>query len=253
MKTKFAFLKKHLTSHNGDGYIWFLFITMILLLIFGALVVSMTTSVNMRDIRDSVDHAASDVFAEVREINYENLTDGSTDNTFINFENHEVMEMMAEHLNAKYVNDAGGAYIYKVDTTGQLEYRIDLFQYTYIPNIQGELGGIDMKGDLNGDRFVDSDDIAAAREYFKSGEQSGIHLSRIDLNGDGIANNQDIVFLEGLVKYYETTPSNNDTTDSALLIITFQVTVPIKFGNINFGDSVDTYSYHSLLSFKSAN
>ena len=63
MKTKFTFLKKHLTSHNGDGYIWFLFITMILLLIFGALVVSMTTSVNMRDIRDSVDHAASDVFA----------------------------------------------------------------------------------------------------------------------------------------------------------------------------------------------
>ena len=72
-------ITQHLRSNNGDGYIWFLFMTVAFLLIFGALFTVMTTAINMREVRTSVDQATMDMFAEIRKLDYQQLVDGNSD------------------------------------------------------------------------------------------------------------------------------------------------------------------------------
>ncbi len=243
--------QKHLKSNRGDGYIWFLFMTMAFLLIFGALFTIMSTAVNMRDVRTTVDVASEDVFNHMREVYYDKLTDGATDFTDINLTDEDVMKIMAAHMDATYSGSGLNPYVYKLDARGNLAYRIDNLEFTYVPQVNGH-NSLIKRGDLNKDDKVDETDLTLAEKELAT-PTSG---TNIDLNDDKVENVKDILVLKGLIKYYKTHPtdSNETSTDksSALLLITFQVSVPVRYGPIDWGDSRDDYAYYSIISFKPA-
>ncbi|MBQ8806233.1 MAG: hypothetical protein IJZ68_07075 [Bacteroidaceae bacterium] len=254
-----TFAKDHLKSNSGDGYTWFLFMTVAFLLIFGALFTIMYTAVDMRDIRDDVDQAAMDVFADVRETAYDKITDGATNYSFTDLTNADVMRMMATHLNATYNGDGLKPFIYKLDARNKLAYRIDNFEFTYIPQVNSLDDGKSYKiGDVDRDGNVNQTDVDLIIEYIETYPDNPKNLTKeqVDLNGDNLVCEKDILLAEGLMDYYVEHPEYSNESEeekkSALLMITFQVTVDIEYGTYTFGKSVDNYHYYSILSFKAA-
>lgn len=247
----------HLKSNRGDGYIWFLFMTVAFLLIFGALFTIMYTAVDMKNIRNDVDEAANDVFTQVREVAYDKITDGATNYSFTDLTNADVMKMMATHLNAQYSGSGLTPFIYKLDERNQLAYRIDNFEFTYIPQVNSLDDGKTYKvGDVSQDGVVDNTDVILIIEYITENNPKKWPLERVDLNNDNIADRKDVLLCEGLAEYYVEHPEDSleseEQKKSALLMITFQVTVDISYGTMQFGQSVDNYHYYSVMSFKAA-
>ena len=249
---------KHLKNNSGDGYTWFLFMTVAFLMIFGALFTIMSTAVDMREIRKDVDEAANDVFVEVREVAYDKITDGATNYSFTELSNTDVMKKMATHLNANYEGDGLYPYIYKTDARGNMAYKIEDFSFVYIPQINSLDGGITYKvGDVDKDGEVNDTDVQLIEEYI-NGVKPGADLpiERVDINEDGTVNNKDVILAEGLVEYFEAHPhaSKESASDkkSAILMINFSLTVDISYGTMSFGDNTDSYHYYSTMSFKAA-
>lgn len=252
-----TFAKEHLKSNSGDGYTWFLFMTVAFLLIFGALFTIMSTAVNMRNVRNTVDEAANDVFVEIRETAYDKITDGATNYSFTDLSNPDVLRMMATHLNATYNGSGLHPFVYKLDARNQMAYRIDNFEFTYIPQVNSIDNGQTYKiGDVDHNHVVDNTDVALIIEYITENNPKGWPLDRVDLNSDRIVNEKDIRLAKGLVDYFKEHPNasleGEDEKKSALLMMTFQVTVDISYGSVKFGNSVDDYYYYSTFSFKAA-
>ena len=254
-----TFVKDHLKSNRGDGYTWFLFITVAFLLVFGALFTIMSTAVEMRNIRDDVDEAAMDLFAEVREVAYDKITDGATNYSFTDLSNTDLMQMMAAHLGATYDSSGLSPFIYKLDARNQMTYRIDNFEFTYIAQVNSLDDGQSYKvGDVDLNHVVDEIDVALIQEYIDTypTNPQNLPLNLVDLNKDTIVNQKDVLLAQGLVKYFIEHPQssleNEEEKRSALLMITFQVTVNIEYGTMQFGQSVDSYHYYSTMSFKAA-
>lgn len=246
-------LKNHLQDNSGDGYIWFLFMTIVLLLLFGALFTVMSTAVNTRDIRTGIDEAAADVFAKMREDAYDRLTDGATDFSDELFapSNYEVFEMLASHLNADFHNDGLTPYIEKLSARGRTAYRIDNLEFYYLDEIN--------RGDINEDNVVDANDMNLAREYYEEYESNPDEFTKlqlVDLDKNAIFDENDLALLQGLILHFATHPSSSlesgTEKSSALIVITLRLTIPKEFGSVNFGDSVDTYAYTSIFSVKDA-
>lgn len=268
MKKVFALVKKHMSdnatfavSHmkdnRGDGYTWFLFMTLAFLLVFGALFTIMYTAVNMRDIREDVDEAALDVFTEIREVAYDKITDGATNYSFTELTDADVMKMMATHLNATYAGGGLTPYVYKLDARGDIAYRIDNFEFEYIDQINSLDDGHTYKiGDVDQNGEVDQTDVLLIIEYIEENNPQNLPKERVDLNKDYAVNKKDVLLAGGLVEYFAEHPDASLEADnekkSALLMITFQVTVDIAYGTVNFGQSVDDYHYFSTMSFKAA-
>lgn len=254
-----TFAKDHLKSNRGDGYTWFLFITVAFLLIFGALFTIMYTAVEMRNIRDDVDEAAMDLFAEVREVAYDKITDGATNYSFTDLSNPDLMRMMATHLGATYDGSGLSPFIYKLDARNQMTYRIDNFEFTYIPQVNSLDNGQSYKvGDVDLNHVVDEVDVALIQEYIDTypDNPKDLPLNLIDLNHDNTVNKKDVLLAKGLAEYFtehpQTSIEDEDEKKSALLMITFQLAVNIEYGTMQFGQSVDSYHYYSTMSFKAA-
>ncbi len=261
--TKGNIIKQHLQDNSGDGYIWFLFMTIVLLLLFGALFTVMQTAANTRDIRTGIDEAAADVFAEMREDAYDRLTDGATDFSEQLFapSNYEVMEMLASHLDADFHGDGLTPYIEKLSARGRVAYRIDNLEFYYLDEINNIRQGKSFLGDINGDKIVDATDMNLAREYYEEyksnpGSFPSDKMELVDLDDNHTFNEKDLALLQGLIQYFATHPQSslegNTEKSSALLMITFQLSIPKEFGSVDFGDSIDTYAYTSIFSVKAA-
>lgn len=251
-------IMQHVHDNTGDGYTWFLFMTVVFLMVFGALFVIMNTAVNMRDIRNDVDEAANDIFVEVREVAYDKITDGATDYSFTELSHADVLQQMATHLNAQYSGSGLMPFAYKVDSRGKLLYRIDNFSFVYIPQVHISDGDESYRvGDVNKDTKVDEEDVQWVEDYINNIKPAAdLPQDRFDLNEDGTVDDKDILLCEGLVEYFKAHPEESlesvDEKQSAILMITFQLTVNISYGNMDFGTNVDSYHYYSTMSFKAA-
>lgn len=247
-------IRQHLKDNSGDGYTWMLFMTLALLLIFGALFLIMSSAINMRDIRNNIDEAADFVFTDVKESAYDRLTNGSTNYSFTIKNEQDIMASMAEKLNAQLNEHDSAPYISKIGDGHRLSYQISDMYFEYIPGVILNSGKI--LGDINNDNTVNKQDLMLAQAYIDGENPTGVTLALVDVNDDGVANNKDIRLLKGLIKYFEEHPIDSlesaEEKSSALLMLTFKVTVPIKYGTVNFGNDVDEYSYCSAFSFKAA-
>jgi hypothetical protein len=200
-----------------------------------------------------------DLFVEVREVAYDKITDGATNYSFTDLSNHDLMKIMATHLNAQYDNSGLTTFIYKLDARNQVAYRIDNFEFTYIHQINSLDDGQSHKvGDVNLDHVVDEVDVELIQEYIDTYPKNphNLSLELIDLNKDNTVDKKDVLLAKGLAEYFIEHPQssleNEEQKKSALLMITFQVTVNIEYGTMQFGQSVDTYHYYSTMSFKAA-
>ena len=62
---------------------------------------------------------------------------------------------------------------------------------------RGSSGGI--RGDVNGDGFVRTDDVVCVYNYIISGSSSGIPFERANVNGDAIVNSADVVNIYDII------------------------------------------------------
>lgn len=251
-------ITQHLRSNEADGYIWFLFMTVAFLLIFGALFTVMTTAINMREIRTSIDQATMDMFAEIRKLDYKYLVDGNTDEAgwygdesyAMWHESDYLYNKLSSHLGATYNNSGLNPYIYKLDTHGNLDYQIENIKCLLLDDtIFWE-----ESYDLNYDGVIDNLDLDVVVRTVNGEEIPEVESWQADINQDGEVNAADISCMNAVIEYY-TIYHNTDQSmqrNSILLIVSFDVTVPIQYGSIDFGESTDTYTYNSLLSFKPA-
>lgn len=253
-----SFLIQHLKSNNGDGYIWFISMTVVFLLMFGALFTIMQTAANTRDIRNSVDEAARDVFTEIREIAYDKITDGATDYTntadvLSKMSDYYVMELMANHLDANFRGNGLTPFIEQYDAGGRVEYEIANFSFEYIDQITSYNDG-EKRGDVDKDGEVNDQDLTLLQEYIDGVAPEWIMLVDVDLNRDNSVNKKDVMMLEGLIKYFATHPKDSleSSADrsSAFLMITFTVNIPVDFGTINLDAVSEACAYYSTMSFK---
>jgi hypothetical protein len=84
-----------------------------------------------------------------------------------------------------------------------------------------------------------------------------LSLELCDIDNNQMFNEDDLALLEGLIEYwalyntsYGASLTDAKNRSSALLMITFDLTVPKRFGTINFGESRNNYAYHSTFSVK---
>lgn len=251
-------ISQHLRNNNADGYIWFLFMTIAFLLIFGALFTVMTTAINMREIRTSIDQAAMDMFAEIRELDYQYLVDGNTDvvgwyddkSYGMWHDSDYLYNRLSSHLGATYNNSGLTPYIYKLDTSGNKDYQIENIKCLLLDDT---IFFEDMY-DLNYDGIINNLDLDIVVRIVNGEEIPEVESWQADINMDEEINAADISCMNAVIEYY-TIYHNTDQSmqrNSILLIVSFDVTVPIQYGSIDFGESTDTYTYNSLLSFKPA-
>lgn len=282
-----TYAKGHIQDNSGDGYIWFLFMTIVLLLVFGALFTIMATAVNMRDIRVNVDEAASEVFADIRTAAYDKLTNGSTDFTDDAFgENKDqnenllnatsVAKQFADYLGADCNTSDLNTKIEKLDSRGRVAYSIENLHIHYIDDIHKKYSSEDGQssrtlGDLNGDGNITEFDLMildAGLKLYAQGQKFPItvevnektyelSLELCDIDNNNMFDESDLGLLEGLIEYwalyntsYEVSLTDAKNRSSALLMITFDLTVPKRFGTIDFGESKNNYAYHSTFSVK---
>jgi hypothetical protein len=279
--------KEHVQDNSGDGYIWFLFMTIVLLLVFGALFTIMATAVNMRDIRVNVDEAASEVFSDIRTEAYDKLTNGSTDFTDDALANNDnqngnilsefrVAQQFAEYLGAYYNTGDVNTKIEKLDSHGRVAYSIENLHIHYIDDIHKKYSSADglsarTLGDLSGDDNITELDLMILDAGLKMYAQHDtfpltvevkeieyiLSLELCDIDNNQMFNEDDLALLEGLIEYwalyntsYDASLTDAKNRSSALLMITFDLTVPKRFGTINFGESRNNYAYHSTFSVK---
>ncbi len=55
-------------------------------------------------------------------------------------------------------------------------------------------------GDINGDGKFDTSDLKLITDYIMKGESTGIDKTKVDLNGDGVVNVTDVVWLVNIIK-----------------------------------------------------
>lgn len=259
-------LKKHLKSNSGDGYISFVIILFVLLIVFGLLVTIMSTAVNTRNIRRNIDEAAQDVFDEIKRGAYDKITNGAVDYSFTSYSDDELALMFYKHLGAtiEESDDFGSnpAYVHK-NARNRVDYKIEDLHFDYLPQVVkynetgiGDAVSINYKvGDVNNDGNVDDSDYTAFRDALNINTFGA--LVRCDINGDGNINSRDLLILEKLVEYHkslpgDTTLDNSANRSAAMIVVTFKLTIPLRFGTFDFGADADEYSYSLVLSFKPA-
>lgn len=259
-------LKRHLKSNSGDGYISFIVILFVLLLVFGLLATIMTMAINTRSIRKNIDEAAQDVFDEIKRGAYDKITNGAVDYSYTSYSDSELALMFYQHLGATLEEDAdfGSNPVFThTNARGRVDYQIEDLHFDYLPQVVkysetnlNEAVTVSYKvGDVNNDGNVNSADYDALKQALEINSFGS--LVRCDINGDGLIDSRDLLILQELVKYHESLPGDKTLDDSsnrsaAMIVVTFKLTIPLRFGTFDFGNDADDYSYSLVLSFKPA-
>lgn len=240
---------KHLKDNSGDGYIWFIVIIIVFLIMFGAIFNLLETNIAMRNLRTEIDQAAEDVYADIREVAYGNLTAGATDNTFTAYTANQIAELYAQKLNAN-ISWEGGHPVLTRDGKSGRQFAISNLSYMYIDRVKEHGSSRYSLGDLNKDDYVNDADLQLLMAYLED-TTIPITVHDYDVNRDGEVSILDKPVLEALIRYYaQFNGSVKSETSSALLLITMDVSVPIKYGTFDFGESTDSYFYVTTLTVK---
>lgn len=251
-----SLVKSHFKDNSGDGYIWFLSILVITLILFAAIFNILDTSIAAKNVRTEIDAAAEDVYADIRETAYDTLTQGTTAQSFTSYSNVDVAEMFAAKLNADSTLVGISPVITKTSSSGQTLYTITDFSFTYVDNTDSPSATYHTYkvGDINRDNTIDGSDLSLAENIFETRiVPDGCFWLDLDINKDGIVEEKDIELLGSIVEYYSSyDQTSHYTTSVSLLIISFRMETPIKFANFDFGTSNEMYSYTTSLTFKPA-
>ena len=199
MKKTIKNIIAHLNDKSGEGYITLLTILLVIFIYFGAIFALMSNLVNARNIKQQVDAAAADVFADVKQNAYDAITDANMDFSFADLTDAQLMQMYGEKLHSTYWLDGLERKITSVDSKGRIAYTISSFTYTYIDHVGDDDGKI-LRGDVNGDEDLNYADRDIAEAYIKGlnpkkTNGSDVELSDVDMNNDGVANNTDISII----------------------------------------------------------
>ena len=268
--------QKLLKSNKGDGYIWFIGMTVVLLLFFGALFGVMKVASDTRETRQEIDAAAAEVMEDVRhklgatattQDNYDKLIKASFDGTHVDFTNSELFTKFAEALHQQI--DPATDTITKLDAKENPAYIISNFDYLYMPSLyeyNNNARRTKVIGDWNLDGTVNSLDLALLNNYITKDVKAELLNNVADLNNDEVINEDDvkiwldlnednsvdeadIVIEQKIVLYFETNPTITSGT-SAMIVISFDIEIPINLGAYTFGSSKDRYTYPFIYSFK---
>ena len=247
-------IKQHLRDNRAEGYIWFIVIMLVFLVIMGAVFSVLNTTIVMKNIRTEVDAAAEDVYANIRQMSYGNLTAGATDNTIPSLTDNEICAMYCEKLCATMDYDGFQPTVSLTDNNGKLRYSLTNFSYTYIDRTEEANSGTFhtyLIGDLTHDGKVNDDDLQWYYDYLDNPD--AVYLPEADLNHDGNIWADDVGIVDSLSRYWDKidTPEHYQTS-TALLLITFDLRVPISYGGIEFEDHVENCVYVTSLTVKPA-
>jgi len=254
-------LRALINCNRGEGYIALILVLMCGLILFGGLYYVMSTSIALKQARRSVDLAAEEVFAEIRESGYQQLIKGSTD--YINndatlklatLSDDDIFGMFQAKVNGTAANLLGDKEIRVEKASGGLAYTVSSIDYTYIDDASKSANAYDV-GDVNRDGLVNADDITAINAYIADPDNSGVAKVYADVNVDDVVDAKDIALVTALIDYplnFKDAGSDTYTTSTSKLVITLHMSVPMYFGDLDFGTAEDDYSYVLPLSFKAA-
>lgn len=204
---------KHLIKDNhGAGYIWFIGMTVVMLLFFGALFGVIKINVETKNIRQNIDNAVENVFVTVKHSasnsygqelgrtdgsasdSYDALIKGATDNTYvqltgnasedpvglINDQDYQFLKRLAQELNLDVDSYSS---IEKKDTKDNMIYKISNLKVTYIPSVYST--------QENSNTETVQGTNARVIKY---------KIERGDLNNDNAVDDVDITLLEKYLK-----------------------------------------------------
>lgn len=271
LKRKTKRVLRHIMSNNGEGYLWFIFMLVSLMLVFGAILNTLDTTIKARNIRSEVHAASEEILGDIREHRYGNLNTGATDISSLfgtGIDSDSIGELLAEKLGTEISSSFGGYILTKRDEKGRVSYKIsnitiDYFsringnQYFYysddiqylVPDMSGEYYEASaIMGDINKDGAVTEADVNLARQFIDGKEPQGVTLIDVDIDRNGIANNKDIALLKALISLYAYQDGHTDAS-TALLLVTLDLEMPVQVGTFTFLEHKNTYSYPMMLSF----
>lgn len=269
MKKKKITLQSLIRDNHGDGYIALILILMAGLILFGGLYFSISTSIDMRNVRRSVDLASEEVFAVIRERGYEHLTAGALSYisdgnkvTWTNEETAEAMSLTDDEVFGMFLAKTGGEEsdllsgskkITVYGTSGKVKFTISDIDYTYVDSSQS--ANAFEVGDVNRDGAINNADILAIDDYLANPTLSPIAKADADVNRDDVVDAKDKALVQALIDYpanFKDADSDAYVTSTSRLVITLHVEVPLTFGSMDFGTSDGVYAYVIPLSFKAA-
>ena len=242
-------IKKHIKDNKGEQYLWMLTLAVIILLLFGIIFAMMTITIDLKNLTRDMQRASDSVFADIREFSYLNLMQGKTEYSQSEILTLEVMEKFSEELDA----DLNNGIITKRSAEDKLAYKISDFRYYYYPD--NVLLTDVKKGDVNGDGVVTLADKQMASAYI-SGEfpkdKNGIAVAHasVDVNNDGFTDDIDVGIINELIKYYAIHEADPSTRDKGVVLLSFELSTPIRLGNMSFGDDERRATYSMSLTFK---
>lgn len=286
-KRKLKHTLSHLGSNSGEGYLWFIFVLLSLMLVFGAILNTLDTAINARKIRNEVQAASEEVLGNIKVVHYDNLSAGATDFAQLVGTPKDVAESLAEKLGADLSISWGEPVLTKKDEKGRESYKISNVEIDYISRINGNenfyygenllpfdpsLGDtyfedMTIKGDIDRDGKVTETDVTLAQKYVNGEEPTytilvgyqspnwtpvyktfSVTLSDVDIDKNGEADGKDIALFKALVTLYAYQEGHKDAATS-LLLVTFELEMPVRVGTFEFRTHKNTYSYPMMLSF----
>lgn len=277
----------HLRSNSGEGYLWLIFVMLSLMLVFGAILNTLDTTINARKIRNEVQAASEEVLGNIKEVRYDNLSSGATDFATLVGSPKSIAESLATKLGAEMDMSWGVPVITKLDEKGRKSYAISNIAVEYISRINGNenfyygesllpfdpsLGDayfedMAIKGDINKDGKATEEDVVLAQKFVNGEEPTytiltgyqnpgwvpiyktfSVSLSDVDVDKNGKADGKDIAIFKALVTLYAYQDGHKDAATS-LLLVTFELQMPVQVGTFTFREHKSTYSYPMMLSF----
>ena len=247
-------IQKHLSDNAGEGYIWFLSILIVILMLFAAIYNVIDTSIAAKNIRTEIDAAAEDVYGNIREAAYDSLIRGTTAYSFTSYSSGDIAELFARKIGADVSYSGLVPTVRKNSKQGQWMYSITDFSYAYIDNSPTATGTYHtyQVGDINRDGEINDDDLDLATEIYTTHVvPAGCFWLDLDINRDGNVTDKDLELLASIIEYYASyNQAAHYQTSVALLVISFRLEMPIKFANFDFGTTTEQFSYTSSLTVK---
>lgn len=244
-------LKKLLHDNRGDGYIMLLGLLLAGFMLFGGIFYLTENAINLRVCKREAKDATEVIFADIKETAYQELMSGRTINSYTELTDEDVARSFAKALNV----EANGTPIMKLEKfsgDGDLKYTITNFRFTYEDDVGWDNPATDKKGDINHDGNVDATDMALMELIIKGEAPEYIVPADADLNHDTKVNSVDRDILERLIDFYVSVQDRPEygsdyVMSSALIIVTFDIDVPVEFGAFDFGSSKQQCVYTATI------
>ncbi len=265
-------LKKLLKHHGADTYIAVIILSFVMLLLGATMFYVAELQIGFYNINRRTGHAAKEVFANIREqsevvgsvggrtSSFHSLDAGHTQ--FIATEdmnNATVAQMIAQGLGGTYENGVVTGY-----QGGRTFYITDV-SYTVIGAVLARDGGYPV-GDITHDNKVTEEDALIIDQYLRYREENPTApfsqfqyeysitatIYELDVNRDNKVNQSDVKTTKEIAKIFETLAARGSGNSSGIVIISFHIEIPVRFGGTDLGTTSDDVAYVYAISIKEA-